>query len=177
MSDLLDAAGHAPLPGGGAGPIAAPEAALLVPVARALYPHPGLGDGPYQRVADAVLATAAAVPAVGFVLDRGLADLAVALEGRADVESVTAELATIQEGELFRTLRPLVARYLYDDPEVREHIGYPGPSSDLGGYLHRGFDDLDWLPDPPVEEPDEPLVELGPLPYPVADTDQSARTP
>ncbi|TQM37006.1 hypothetical protein [Pseudonocardia cypriaca] len=174
MTDLANAAQQALRRGGGGGPIGEREAALVVPIARALYPHPGLGDGPYERVADAVLATAAAVPAVGLVLDRGLADLAVALEGRADLESVTAELAAIQEGELFRTLRPLVARHLYDDPEVRAHIGYPGPSSDLGGYLHRGFDDLDWLPDPPVEEPDEPLVELGPLPYPVATADRRA---
>ena len=27
----------------------------------------------------------------------------------------------------------------------------PAPSVHLGGYIDRGFDDLDWLPDPPIE--------------------------
>jgi hypothetical protein len=26
-------------------------------------------------------------------------------------------------------------------------LGYEGPSFDKGGYLERGFNDLDWLPD------------------------------
>jgi hypothetical protein len=44
---------------------------------------------------------------------------------------------------------------------VWELVGYEGPSYDRGGYLHRGFDDLDWLPRPRVEEyTGEPRVEL-----------------
>ena len=39
-----------------------------------------------------------------------------------------------------------------DDPEVWSLLGYEGPSFEHGGYLRRGFDDLDWLPDPRVEE-------------------------
>lgn len=42
----------------------------------------------------------------------------------------------------------------YDDPEVWEHLGYEGPSFDKGGYINRGFNDLDWLPDPRIEEYD-----------------------
>jgi hypothetical protein len=26
-------------------------------------------------------------------------------------------------------------------------LGYEGPSAPEGGYLHRGFDDIDWLKD------------------------------
>jgi len=29
-------------------------------------------------------------------------------------------------------------------------LGYQGPSFELGGYLNRGFNDLDWLPEPPL---------------------------
>jgi hypothetical protein len=39
---------------------------------------------------------------------------------------------------------------LYDDREVWSLLGYEGPSFAQGGYLKRGFDDLDWLPDPPL---------------------------
>ena len=50
---------------------------------------------------------------------------------------------------------------LYDDHEVWDLLGYEGSSFDKGGYLDRGFDDLDWLPDPRVEEFDgPPRVEL-----------------
>jgi hypothetical protein len=26
------------------------------------------------------------------------------------------------------------------------HIDYPGPSLPFGGYVEKGFDDIDWLP-------------------------------
>ena len=61
-----------------------------------------------------------------------------------------------------RTARPFLTAIvdsvvvtLYSDPEVWELLGYEGPSFDKGGYLHRGFDDLDWLPDPPIEHEEE----------------------
>ena len=50
----------------------------------------------------------------------------------------------------FQTVRATAVVALYDQAEVWELLGYEGPSFDQGGYLERGFDDLDWLPDPPV---------------------------
>jgi len=50
---------------------------------------------------------------------------------------------------------------LYDDREVWNLLGYEGPSYDKGGYLNRGFDDLDWLPKARITEyTDEPRPEL-----------------
>ncbi len=50
---------------------------------------------------------------------------------------------------------------LYDDKEVWEILGYEGASYDKGGYLHRGFDDLDWLPAARITEyTGEPRPEL-----------------
>jgi len=37
-------------------------------------------------------------------------------------------------------------RFFYDNLEVWAAFGYEGASVHLGGYLRRGFDDLDWLP-------------------------------
>ena len=31
-------------------------------------------------------------------------------------------------------------------------LGYEGASFDKGGYINRGFNDLDWLPEPRIEE-------------------------
>ena len=42
---------------------------------------------------------------------------------------------------------------LYDQAPVWGLLGYQGPCPDGGGYLERGFDDLDWLPDPQIEDP------------------------
>jgi hypothetical protein len=51
----------------------------------------------------------------------------------------------------FDLLKATAVVELYDNPLVWKAFGYEGPSVHLGGYLHRGFDDLDWLPDPPIE--------------------------
>ena len=40
---------------------------------------------------------------------------------------------------------------IYDNPDVWKAFGYEGAAAHLGGYVDRGFDDLDWLPDPPIE--------------------------
>lgn len=42
--------------------------------------------------------------------------------------------------------------FTYSDREVWTVLGCEGESSDKGGYVDRGFDDLDWLPDPRIEE-------------------------
>ena len=41
---------------------------------------------------------------------------------------------------------------LYNDKEVWDVLGYEGASFDKGGYVNRGFNDLDWLPEPRIEE-------------------------
>jgi len=37
---------------------------------------------------------------------------------------------------------------VYSDQRTWQLVGYEGSSFDKGGYLDRGFNDLDWLPDP-----------------------------
>ena len=34
---------------------------------------------------------------------------------------------------------------LYNQPEVWEKFGYEGESASKGGYIKRGFDDIQWL--------------------------------
>ena len=38
---------------------------------------------------------------------------------------------------------------LYNNEEVWKAFGYQGASYRFGGYLHHGFNDLNWLPEPP----------------------------
>jgi len=35
--------------------------------------------------------------------------------------------------------------YFYSNPAIWSRFGYEGPSNDQGGYLHRGFNDIDWI--------------------------------
>ena len=44
------------------------------------------------------------------------------------------------------TLRSDLVVSLYNQPEIWPKFGYEGSSAEHGGYLARGFDDINWLP-------------------------------
>jgi hypothetical protein len=144
----------------------------LVRLLRAAYPHPRFPDGPYERTADTIVSQAADSLRQRLVLTQGLATLdaratSTGRKGRfADLDDDAALelLREIEGAEFFAFVRSVAVVTLYDDAEVHQLLGYEGPSFEQGGYLHRGFDDLDWLPSPRIEEYDGPdqLVEVAP---------------
>ncbi|WP_203231380.1 hypothetical protein [Nocardioides caldifontis] len=147
--------------------------ASLVRLLRAAYPHPKFPDGPYERTADEILSQSQATLWHQLALTNGLD----ALDARAggsfadlDDEAALALLKEIEDAEFFVFIRGVAVVTLYNDHETWELLGYEGPSFDKGGYLHRGFDDLDWLPSPRIEEYDGPeqLVEVAPDDMPAA---------
>ena len=79
-------------------------------------------------------------------------------------------LRRVEDLEFFGFIRRTTVLNLYGDPDVLKALGYEGESFSQGGYLHRGFDDLDWLPKARIEETEEALTEVGPLPYKVRST-------
>ena len=127
----------------------------LAQMVRAMFPHPSFPDGPYQRCAEAILAAAGEDLRFRTQLDQGLRDLDV-LGGApfADLDDAARleVLRGISSTEFFEGVRSRVITTLYDDREVWQLLGYEGPSYDQGGYVDRGFADLDWLPDPKVGE-------------------------
>ena len=139
----------------------------LVRLLRAAYPHPRFPDGPYERTADTILAQSDASLWHRLVLTQGLSTLDVKAGGSfadLDDQAALALLHEVEDAEFFRFVRGVTVVTLYDDHEVHELLGYEGPSFEKGGYLHRGFDDVDWLPNPRIEEYDGPdqLVEVAP---------------
>ena len=44
-------------------------------------------------------------------------------------------------------MRFTTVRELYNNPAIWPHFGYEGPSGHKGGYVKRGFDQGDWIPD------------------------------
>jgi hypothetical protein len=52
----------------------------------------------------------------------------------------------IEGSAFFSRLRALTTEVVLRDPLVWKRLGYQGSAIEHGGYLHRGFDDISWLP-------------------------------
>jgi len=140
----------------------------LVRLLRAAFPHPSFPDGPYERTADKILEQLADDLWHRLTVDQGLASLEQAgFDESVDEETAEKLLRELADTEFFAFIRGVAVVALYDDHEVWELLAYEGPSFDQGGYLNRGFDDLDWLPTPRIEEYDGPEAFVE-----VADHDQ-----
>ena len=114
-------------------------------VARVMFPHDMLPDIAYAKVVKALEAEAETIEAGVARLDDPTPVLELAEEQQLEV------LRSSEGTDYFELVRSTAVVELYDNPLVWKALGYEGPSAHLGGYLHRGFDDLDWLPDPPIE--------------------------
>jgi hypothetical protein len=128
---------------------------VLTRMVRVMFPHERFPDGPYERTADAILAAAAEDARMGAQLHQGLRDLDAA--GGAPFtelpgEEALALLRSMSTTAFFEAVRAKTILTLYNDPEVWQLLGWEGESFAKGGYLERGFADLDWLPDPRIEE-------------------------
>ena len=125
------------------------ERRALLRMIRLLYPHDGLEDGVYGDALEPLLVRAKGDMALAADLRRGIEVLDEKVGGNWNTASLDRQLEAlddIQESAFFQTLRGAVSRELYNHTTVWELIGYEGPSVQYGGYLHRGFDDIDWLP-------------------------------
>lgn len=136
------------------------EAAILLELVRELFPHPTLNDSFYAAVvADLDVAMADEV---------GIREQFRAGLGRMDELSGGSWLALpsprraavirkLEDQPFFKTLWWRASGSLYRNTAVWERFGYEGPSFSKGGYLSRGFDDIDWLPeDDAPATPEEP---------------------
>ncbi|MDN5821074.1 MAG: hypothetical protein L0H74_01280 [Brachybacterium sp.] len=137
---------------------------VLIALIRAAFPHETVPGAAYERAADTVQQAAGDSTWMRVKLAQGLDSLQALADGR--FPELTAQealplLLRIQHTSFFGFVRQTVVVSLYEDEEVWEALGYEGPSFDKGGYIDRGFDDLDWLPDPRIEEYDgAPLQEV-----------------
>lgn len=132
-------------------PNAAPT---LVMMARDLYPHDRLPDAYYENAVATIDAGVAANAEEKTLLADGVTGLdavAVKLKGKpytaiaAEADRV-AVLKAIENSTFFSKMRSEMITALYNQPEVWTKLGYEGASAEYGGYIHRGFNDIDWLP-------------------------------
>lgn len=144
---------------------------ILTRLIRVAFPHPNFPDGPYERMTQKIIDASEESRWFRMALTQGLVTLdSLTEEHFLDLsdEKALAVLKRIADLEFFGFIRRTTVLNLYADPEVHEALGYEGESFSKGGYLHRGFNDLAWLPEVRVEEAQEGLTEIGPLPYTVA---------
>lgn len=134
------------------------EVRTLVVFTRDLFPHDRLDDSYYERAVKALEDESAKDGNTRQTLVFGinwLNETAKRMEGAsfAEIKEEPKRVAVI---ERLRVDQSAPAGFwdkvynttivsLYNQPEVWPKFGYEGPSSDKGGYLHRGFNDLDWL--------------------------------
>ena len=51
-----------------------------------------------------------------------------------------------EEHDFFKQMRGDLVVSLYNQKELWPKFGYEGSSAEHGGYIKRGFADIDWLP-------------------------------
>jgi len=139
---------------------------VLIRVIRVAFPHPSFPDAPYERTADTILREAENSTWFRVALTQGLLTLGHLAGGDfrdLNDEDGTKVLRRIETTEFFGFIRRTTVLNLYDNEDVWEILGYEGPSFDKGGYIDRGFNDLDWLPEARIESYDGPeqLIEIA----------------
>jgi hypothetical protein len=127
------------------------QGAALMSVARTIAPHDGLEDAAYALVVKAIDTAAAAEEHVHALVASGLAGLGGSFASQTEAARIAA-LKTVEKSEFFQLLRSSTLANLYSSPIAYAHFGYEGEAFSKGGYLTRGFNDLQWLPDVPLED-------------------------
>jgi hypothetical protein len=146
----------------GAGFVAAPDAAwamevtaitpdqmaTLLQMARDIYPHDHVADRFY------------AVAVKGYdaadkkdMVAAGVAELDAAAQAQGHASYLAAQweeervrvLLAVEKTPFFQTVRSGLVTGLYNQKEVWPLFGYQGESYSQGGYIERGFNDIDWL--------------------------------
>lgn len=122
--------------------------ATLVQMARDIYPHDRIGDEYYV------------VAVKGYDTDEAAAEIEAGIEtlnaaardsGHASYLDMGWEreradlLRSIEDSPFFQKIRGGLVTGLYNQKAVWPIFGYEGPSYELGGYIDRGFNDINWL--------------------------------
>ena len=122
--------------------------ATLVQMARDIYPHDQVGDEYYAM---AVKGYDSADAAEG--IEDGIAKLNAAAKA-AGHDSYLAMgwerdrvdiLRAMEDDPFFQQIRGGLVTGLYNQKAVWPIFGYEGASFEFGGYIDRGFNDINWL--------------------------------
>ena len=131
-----------------------PTLKTLVKVARDIYPHDFLVDSYYITAIKPWDGKAAKDPAIKAMLEDGVRRLDQDAKDRHKVAYAEVAweadrvvlLQGIEQTDFFKKIRSDLVVSLYNQEELWPKFGYEGSSAEHGGYIKRGFNDIDWLP-------------------------------
>ena len=131
-----------------------PETArTLIKMSRDIYPHDRVADKYYAVAVKGMDGKATEGAPLKTTLEEGVAKLDAAAKAAygvpyADVgweHQRLALLRAIESDPFFQSVRGDLVVSLYNQKELWPIFGYEGESASKGGYIKRGFDDIDWL--------------------------------
>jgi Gluconate 2-dehydrogenase subunit 3 len=125
----------------------------LIKMARDIFPHDKLPEKFYADAVTPYDGQAAKDEALKKLLADGIADVDARATKRygksyADVATEAERVALLKEiesGDFFQKIKGGLVTGLYDNKAVWPLLGYEGSSWQKGGYLNRGFNDINWL--------------------------------
>lgn len=125
----------------------------LVRMARDIFPHDKLSDKYYIVAVEPYDSAAAKDPATKKLITEGIGALNASANKRygknyVDVPTEQERVVLLKEIEstpFFLKVKGGLVTGLYNNKAVWAQFGYEGSSWEKGGYLNRGFNDLDWL--------------------------------
>lgn len=128
--------------------------AILVQAARDIFPHDQFPDRLYVAAVGPYDTKAGQDEALKLLLEVGALRLDADAAGKHGTgylelnweDDRVALLRNIQHTLFFKKLRGDLVVSLYNQKEVWTRLGYEGSSAEHGGYINRGFNDINWLP-------------------------------
>ncbi len=124
--------------------------ATMIQMARDIYPHDHIGDKFYAKAMRAHDDGAADDAEKLAMLENGIADLDKRAGengylGLGWEEDRVAILHDIEDSGFFQAMRGSLVVGLYNQKALWPLFGYEGASAHKGGYIERGFDDIEWV--------------------------------
>ncbi len=122
--------------------------ATLVQMARDIYPHDHVGDEYYV-----IAVKGYDTPDHAEDIEAGIEVLNGAAQGRGHASYLAIGwerdradlLRSMEDSPFFQRIRGGLVTGLYNQKAVWPLFGYEGASYELGGYIDRGFNDINWL--------------------------------
>ncbi len=127
--------------------------ATLVQMCRDIYPHDRVVDKHYAKVVEGFDAAAGKSDDDKVLFENGVIGLDEAAKGAHGVLYVdvgwesrrVALLRGMEKSAFFQKVRGTLVVGIYNNQALWPLFGYEGESASKGGYINRGFDDIDWL--------------------------------
>jgi len=124
--------------------------ATLIQMARDIYPHDQVPDKYYAIAVKSHDELVGKDAAHKELIEKGIADLdqkagAGGYAGLGWEEERVKLLQGIEDTPFFQAIRGGLVVGLYNQKEIWPIFGYEGESYSKGGYIARGFDDIEWL--------------------------------